>query len=323
MRAVQLVSEIEGMQLVDWPIPDQKESYKLIRVSHAALNHRDLWISKGRYAGIKYPVILGSDLSGYDDNNRRVLVNPGFYWGDDPHVQAKSFQILGLPENGSFAEFVSVPKEYIYSAPEHLNDIEVAALPLAGITAYRALITKSKPLQGENLLITGIGGGVALQILQFALALKLNVFVNSSDDVKIDQAIQLGAAGGVNYTDSEWDSKLLNLAGGFDMIIDSAGGDSFSKFIRLCKPAARITLYGGTNGIISNLSPQQLFWKQISIFGSTMGTQSEFANMLKFVNEYKIIPIVDSVYELTDFKSAFKRMESKQQFGKIVLSVSR
>ena len=323
MRAIQLVSENEGLQLVDWPLPDQKDSCKIIRVSHAALNHRDLWISKGRYAGIKYPVILGSDLSGYDDENRRVLVNPGFYWGDDPRVQAKSFQILGLPENGCFAEYVSVPEPFIYMAPEHLSDIELAALPLAGITAYRALVSKCKPQQGENLLITGIGGGVALQILQFALALKLNVYVSSSDDLKIDQAIQIGALGGVNYANSEWDSELMELTGGFDMIIDSAGGDSFSKFPRLCKPAARITLYGGTNGIISNLSPQQLFWKQISIFGSTMGSQSEFSNMLDFINENKIVPIVDSVYNMADFNSAFKRMESKQQFGKIVLNISR
>lgn len=322
MRAIQLVSENEGLQLVDCPMPDQKELFKIIRVSHAALNHRDLWISKGRYAGIKYPVILGSDLCGYDDEDRRVIVNPGFYWGDDPRVQAKSFQILGLPENGCFAEYVSVPEDSIYTAPEHLSNIELAALPLAGITAYRALVSKCKPQAGENLLITGIGGGVALQILQLALALKLNVYVSSSDDLKIDQAIQIGALGGVNYTNSEWDSELLNLSGGFDMIIDSAGGDSFSKFPRLCKPAARIALYGGTNGIISNLSPQQLFWKQISVFGSTMGSQSEFSAMLSLINEYKIVPVVDSVYNMADFNSAFKRMESKQQFGKIVLNIS-
>lgn len=323
MRAVQLVSETQGLQLVDWPMPDPKEGFNIIQVSHAALNHRDLWISKGRYAGIKYPVILGSDVCAYDENKRRVIVNPGFNWGDDPRVQSKSFHILGMPEHGSFAEYVSVPVQHIYSAPAHLTDAQVSALPLAGITAYRTLVIKCKPQPGENLLITGIGGGVALMVLQFALALKLNVYVSSSDHSKIEQAIQLGAKGGVNYLDSKWDVEVLDQSGGFDMIVDSAGGESFSKFPKICKPAARIAMYGGTNGVISNLSPQQLFWKQISIYGSTMGSPSEFAEMLSFIIQFKIIPIVDSIYELADFNSAFNRMNSKQQFGKIVLNVSK
>lgn len=320
MKAIQLIEKDKAPVYSDIPVPNIISGNNLIRVSHAALNHRDLWIVKGMYAKINYPVVPGSDLCGFI-KDRRVIVNPGFYWGDDETVQSKYFQILGLPDQGSFAECVSVPQEYIYDAPAHLSDAEASALPLAGITAYRALFTKCKPVKGENILITGIGGGVALQIMQFAIAYGLNVYVSSSDDSKIQKAISYGAKGGVNYLKEEWDHVLNSISGGVHMIVDSAGGNSFAKFFNVCLPAARIALYGGTQGLIDDLSPQKLYWKQLSIHGTTMGTQAEFKAMLEFVCQHKIIPIVDSIFEMTDVVKAFERMDRKAQFGKIVLRV--
>lgn len=322
MKAIQLIDKEKEPIVSEVPIPLVEEGCALVNVSFSAMNHRDLWIAKGKYSKIKYPIIPGSDLCGYIDN-RRVLVNPGFYWGNDENVQSKNFQILGLPENGSFAEYVTVPKEYIYSVPDHLNDMQAAALPLAGITAYRALFTKCKAVKGENILITGIGGGVALQILQFAIALELNVYVSSSDDLKIQRAIDLGAKGGVNYLNDEWDQELNTVSGGMHIVIDSAAGKSFNKLLNVCLPGARICNYGGTQGTISELSPQIIFWKQLSVFGTMMGTQYEFKKMIEFVTDHRITPIVDHVFILDEIKEAFQRMERKEQFGKIVLSIQQ
>jgi zinc-binding alcohol dehydrogenase/oxidoreductase len=322
MKAIQLQEKDQEPVLVDVSAPVPIEGRTIINVTNAALNHRDLWIAKGKYARIKYPVIPGSDLCGYA-GSKRVIVNPGFYWGENEHVQSKEFQILGLPDDGSLAEFVSVRDEYIYEAPPHLSNAEAAALPLAGVTAYRALFTKCKPEQGENILITGIGGGVALQVLQFAIAFGLNVYVSSSDDDKIQKAITLGAKSGVNYTNENWDQELNKMSGGVHIIIDSAAGSGFSKFPNVCLPGARICLYGGTQGVINDLSPQSLFWKQISIYGSVMGTQSEFKAMIDFVTLHKIIPIVDKIFEMSEAKAAFEKMNRKEQFGKIVIKISQ
>ncbi len=321
MKAIQLIHKDQSPVIAEIPVPIESDGAILIKVSCAALNHRDLWIVKGKYAKIKYPVIPGSDLCGYF-NGQRVLVNPGMNWGDNESVQSKQFHILGLPENGCFAEYVSVPKEYIYPAPEHLTNEQAAALPLAGITAYRALFTKCNARPGENILITGIGGGVAVQTLQFAIAHGMNVYVSSSSDSKIQKAISLGARGGVNYLNDNWDQELNSISGGVHIVIDSAGGNPFGKLINVCLPAARICLYGGSLGLISELSPQVIFWKQLSIFGTVMGTPLEFGKMLSFVIQHKLLPVVDSVYQMTDVSAAFDRMERKQQFGKIVLRIN-
>lgn len=320
MRAIHLTDKNIPPVVVEVEPPEIGNDEVMLEVAYAALNHRDLWISIGKYSGIKYPIIPGSDCCGYM-GDKRVIVNPGFYWGLNEKAQSHQFQILGLPRNGCFSEFVSVPKEYVYNVPEHLTDVQAAALPLAGLTAFRALFTKCKPVAGETILITGIGGGVALQLMQFALAFGLKVFVSSSDDRKIERAIQLGAIGGVNYNKENWELEILKKSEGFDIIIDSSAGESFYKLVSICSGGARICLYGGTRGLINNLSPQQLFWKQITLYGSSMGTQDEFKEMLAYVEKNKIVPIVDSIYELQDCHRALERMTMNQQFGKIVIKV--
>lgn len=310
-----------GPVLVDLPEARPESGQSFVRISHAALNLRDLWIIKGQYAGLKYPVILGSDLSGYVDD-RRVVANPGFTWGDNEAVQAKSFRILGLPDDGAFAESVCIPTEYLYDVPAHLTDAEASALPTAGITAYRALFTKCRPVPGERLLITGIGGGVALMVLKFAVAAGMEVFVTSSKDEKIKRAMELGAAGGVNYTLEDWDQRLLEASKGFHVIVDSAGGPGFAKLIKLSLGAGRICVYGGSMGAISDVKLQPVFWKQLSIYGTTMGTQSEFKSMLEFVSKHNIVPVVDQVFPFSDYHAAFSRLERRSQFGKIVFQVS-
>jgi NADPH:quinone reductase-like Zn-dependent oxidoreductase len=322
MKAIILPEKNARPSYVEVPEAPKSEGMEVLTVMACALNHRDLWIMKGQYAGLKYPIIPGSDACAAL-GSKRVVLNPGLFWGADECVQGKHFQILGLPLDGTFAEKVNVPAENIYPAPKHLDDMEAAAIGLAGVTAYRALVSRCKPVPGERLLVTGVGGGVALFALQIGLACGLEVHVTSSRPEKLAKAIAMGAAGGVLYSTPEWETKLKEqCCDGFDIIVDGYAGASFAKLVQLARPGGRIAVYGGTGGKMSDIVPQQIFWKQVSIFGSTMGSQTDFAGFLALVNEKKLKPVVDSVYDLHNAEAAFQRMESQDQFGKIVLRVS-
>lgn len=300
------------------PLPAKGEA--VIRLHAAALNRRDWWITQGQYSKIQLPVILGSDGAG-EYRGKPVVINPSINWGDDASSQGKDYRILGLPDNGTFAEFIRVPRANLAPKPSHLTWEQAAALPLAGLTAYRVLFTRCRLKTGERILITGIGGGVALMTMQFALAAGAEVFVTSGSDEKIKKAVQLGASGGANYREPEWEKRLKADAGGFHVVIDSAGGDGFAPLLTLCNPGARIGVYGGSLGKINGLSPQILYWKQVSILGSTMGTPEEFRKMLAFVNRYSIVPVVDRAFNLADGNAALERLATNNQFGKIVLNV--
>lgn len=319
MRALVLEEKDAYPKLIDRTPVQGADGQSVIDIKAAALNHRDLWIMKGMYPGIKLPVVLGSDGAGYI-GDRRVIVNPGLHWGSDQAVQSSEFQVLGMPADGTLQQQLLVADEQIYDAPDHLTDEEAAALPLAGVTAYRALVTKCGPAVGDKVLITGIGGGVALFALQYALAIGCEVYVTSSSQEKIDQAIELGAADGALYTDEDWHKQIRDLSNGIDVAIDSAGGPGFAQIPNICNAGARIAFYGGTRGKINGLNPQMVFWRQISILGSTMGSDRDFVDMLDFVTRHEIIPVVDSIYNAEESDKAIDRMAKGEQFGKIVLT---
>jgi NADPH:quinone reductase-like Zn-dependent oxidoreductase len=290
----------------------------VVSLMASALNHRDLFITRGLYAGIRLPVIPGSDGAGLL-GDRRVVIYPALEWGDSPDFQGKDFRVLGMPDNGTFAQYIAVPQSSVYDMPAHLTWEQAAALPLAGLTAWRTLFSRCKLQRGEKVLITGIGGGVALTALQLAVAAGATVYVTSGSNDKINKAVELGAAGGENYGEDGWDKRLKQNSGGFDVVIDSAGGDGFSLLPGMCNPGARIGFYGGTLGKVNGLSLQPVFWKQISLLGSTMGSQEEFGEMLRFVEAHRIVPVVDEVFRLEDGNEAMEKMRNGNQFGKLVL----
>lgn len=312
--------------------PKPAASEVLIKLHYAALNHRDVWIQKGLYAGLKFPIILGSDGAGTveaigesvpkDWLGKEVILNPSLDWGTDERAQQKSFRILGLPDNGTFAEFVKVPAENLAHKPAHLSFEAAAALPLAGLTAYRALFSRAKLSAQDKVLITGIGGGVALFGLQFAVALGAEVWVTSSSDEKLSKAMALGAKGGANYTQPNWAETLRQNAGLFDVILDSAGGEGFLSLIDLAAPGARIAFVGATRGDVKDFNLRKVFWKQLSLLGSTMGSPTDFDAMLKFVSEKRLEPIVSRTFALEDAEHALRYMDNVQQFGKITLKIS-
>ena len=321
MKALVLVGKDQPLSYQDIKKPIFTEGSVIVKLAAAALNHRDVWIQKGLYAGIKYPTILGSDGAGTTADGQAVIINPSVNWGDNPRFQGKNFQILGLPMDGTFAEHISIPKENIVKMPEHLTFAQAAALPLAGLTAYRALFTRCQIKAGDKVLISGIGGGVALFALQFALAAGCDVWVTSSSEDKIAKAVAMGAKGGFDYRREGWSKTALATIGGFDCVIDSAAGSGFSELVKACQPGARLCFYGGTAGLLTGISPQIVFYKQLTILGSTMGSTAEFNAMVSFVSEHKIVPIVDAIFALSDGNAAFMKMDKGQQFGKLVLSM--
>lgn len=331
MKAAVLTGSDQPLVYQDAPDPQPAAGEAVVKVAAAALNHRDVWIQKGRYSGLKFPIILGSDGAGVvtavgeavDSKwvGQEVIINPGMDWGDNPRAQSRDFRILGMPDNGTFAEFVKVPAANLHLKPQHLTWEQAAALPLAGVTAYRALITRANLRDNDQVLINGVGGGVALVALQFAVACGATVYATSSSDEKLARATELGAAGGANYLQEGWAKGLKEQVGGFDLIVDSAGGQGFDALVDLAAPGGRIVTYGATLGIADRLDLRRVFWKQLNILGSTMGTADDFAAMARFVESRHITPAVDRVYPLAEAEAAMQRMLAGEQCGKIVLAV--
>jgi zinc-binding alcohol dehydrogenase/oxidoreductase len=304
----------------------------IVRVHVAALNHRDVWIQKGQYAGLKYPIIPGSDGAGIVAEvgdadaktwmDKEVIINPAIGWGDQQgHQDPAGFRILGLPDDGTMAEYVKVPVANLVEKPAHLSFTEAAVLPLAGVTAFRALMARAEVVSGEKVLITGIGGGVALFALQFAVAAGAKVYASSGSDEKLARAKELGALGGANYKEKGWVETLRALTGAFDVVIDGAAGDGLNDLLDLAAPGGRVAIYGATRGNPSGVVARRIFWKQLNVLGSTMGSPDDFAAMVAFVAQHRIVPVIDKVFDPRDAETAFRRMDDGEQFGKIAISI--
>ena len=332
MKAIVISDQKEPIQISDRETPQLKKDEVLVKIYAAALNRRDQWIRQGMYPGIILGTTLGSDGAGLvteignevDDSwlNKKVIINPNINWGSDPKVQSPDYHILGMPSNGTLAEYVVVKADRLHLKPDHLNWGAAAALPLGGLTAYRAIFHHGHITSQDRVLISGVGGGVAQFAFQFALAVGAEVYVTSSDQVKIERCLQLGAKGGFNYKNENWQSEAIEEAGGFDLVIDSAGGDQLNDFIKMMLPAGRIVFYGATTGMPTKLDVFRMFWNQITIQGSTMGNDEEFNQMLDLVNQFKIHPIIDSIYPFEQALAAFEQIQNGV-FGKVIVQINK
>ena len=326
MRAVQL-NAVNDLAVTDGLPPVPAADEVVVGLRAAALNHRDVWIKTGQYAGLKWPCIPGSDGAGVVTagdpvwRGREVIINPSFNWGDQESAQGPTFTILGLPRDGTLAEQIAVPVAQLAEKPAHLSWEEAAALPLAGLTAYRALFARARLQAGERVLITGIGGGVALFALQFAVAAGAEVWVTSSSAEKIAGAVALGAKGGFDYKASGWTKPALATAGAFDVVVDGAGGEGFDALLDLVAAGGRVVFYGATRGNPPGFTLRKVFWRQISLLGTTMGSPGDWTAMVALVNRHRIKPVVSAVFPFTRAGEAFALMERGGQFGKIVVRI--
>jgi len=330
MKAL-LLSGPGVIELRDVPIPTPASGQALVKIKATSLNRRDEWIREGKYPNIRYGVIMGSDGSGIVEAvgseadqpwiGQEVVINPNNEWGPDPECQSGKYTILGMPVNGTFSEYTVVSIDRLHHKPFHLDFLQASALPMGGLTAFRALFRKGELKSGQNVLISGFGGGVAQFAFLFAQALGANVYVTSGSSDKLEKALKLGAKGGYNYKKEATYPDLWKTKGGFDLVIDSAGGDQINNFIKILKPKGRIVFYGATNGLPAKLDLYRMFWNQLSLLGSTMGNDHEFSEMLSFVSKHQIRPLIDSIRPFEKITESFPDITRPNKVGKIVFKV--
>jgi len=264
--------------------------------------------------------------------NKRVFLTPMRGWESDPEAPESDFGILGggaLPPLGTFAEYVVVERDQVVPTPEHLDDVQASAWPLAGLTAWRAAIVNGRVESGQNVLITGIGGGVALIAMQICIAKGASVYVTSGSQEKIRKAVDLGAAGGVSYKDNDWPAQIASLlaknsrGGGksFDAVIDSGGGDIMGQTSKYLKQGGRVVCYGMTASPKITFTMREVLKNQ-QLIGSTMGSHQDLIDATHFLAKHKFTPVVSHVLNgLESAERGFEVMGRGDQFGKIVIKM--
>jgi NADPH:quinone reductase-like Zn-dependent oxidoreductase len=332
---------LDRVKVEEIPEPTPAENEVLLQVRSAALNHLDIWIRNGRPGTeLKGPHVLGSDAAGIILDKGagmhglkigdEVILNPGLSCGSceqcraGEQSQCASFGIVGMTRPGTFAEKVAVPFCNLWPKPPHLSFNEAAALPLAYQTAWRMLISRAKLKAGEIVLIHGIGGGVALAAVQLAKLTGAEVIATSSSEQKLAKAAQIGADHTVNYKTVDVVEKIKDITHGrgVDIAFDTVGQSTWNTDFAAVRRGGRIVLCGVTTGPEAKTNLQVLYWNQITVLGSTMGSNEDFRQMLKAVTTVKLKPIIDSVHPLEKVRQAMGKMESAKQCGKIILAVS-
>ncbi|MEI7761051.1 MAG: zinc-binding dehydrogenase [Thermoleophilia bacterium] len=284
----------------------------------AALNRRDLLVAGGTYP-VPLPVIPGSDGAGVRrDTGEEVIIYPALDWGPREEAFGPDFQVLGGPRNGTYAELVVVPEANVFPKPERLSWEEAAALPLAGLTAYRALFSRGGLRAGETVLVLGAGSGVSTFAVQLAAQAGARVLVTSSSDEKIERSRALGAEGGVNYATEDWVAAVKEL-GGADLVIDSIGS-TWPQSLDCLRAGGRVVVFGATGGSEVTLPVRPFYFGQWSLLGTMMGSPADFAGLLGALDSGTWRPVIDSVVPLAEAATALETMASGVHFGKLVLA---
>ena len=321
----------DAVRVADVETPTPKAGEVRVALKAASINHREMWIVRGLYPGMQLPATLGCDGAGVIDMvgdgvsgvsvGDEVVIYPGLNWGPNRHAPQAEFGLLGMPHPGTIAEYICVPAENIAPKPSFMSFEEAAATVLTGLTAWRALMFKGQLQAGETLLISGIGGGVATFGLAFAVALGANVYVTGESDDVLARAAQMGAKGGLNYTDPEWRKQVSKLTGGVDVVLDGAPAPSFANYVRSINPGARIVIYGSTAGDKFEITATSIFLKSASIVGSQVGDPQDFRDMLAFVEKHRIKPVIERSFPLAEAKEALLYLQNQHQFGKVVVTI--
>jgi zinc-binding alcohol dehydrogenase/oxidoreductase len=306
----------EVLRYEDAPDPEPTDGDVLIELRAASMNHLDVWLRKG-LPSVPKPRILGADgagvIAGTDD---RVVINPGIIGSDG------KTHIVGETMNGTHAELIAIPRDYVHPIPDGLSFEEAAAFPLVFVTAYRMLVTRARLQEGEWVLVWGIGGGVATAALTIAKALGAQVVVTSSSDEKLERARALGADAAVNHeTDDVVAAVKVVTAGGAHIVVDDVGEATWRRTLDAARPEGRVVVCGATTGPNPPAALHRIWWKQLTILGSTMGSPEDFQAVWELIDSGRVRPVVDRVYPLAEARAAHERLEAGEQLGKIVLSI--
>jgi len=306
----------EVLRYEDAPDPEPGPGEVLVRLRAASLNHLDLWVRKG-LPSVSKPRILGADGAGIrEDTGERVVINPGLEHGD-------TITVVGEHMDGTHAELVAIPEGNVYALPDDLSFEEAAAFPLVFETAYRLLVTKAGLSEGEWVLLWGIGSGVASAGLAIAKALGARALVTSSSDEKLQLARELGADAAVNHADGDVIAAVKEATGGagVDVVLEHVGEATWARSLQAARPGGRIVVCGATSGANPPAALHRVWWKQLTIYGSTMGTKEDFEGAFELVKSGRAKPVIDSVLPLAEARAGHERMEAGEQFGKIVFEI--
>jgi zinc-binding alcohol dehydrogenase/oxidoreductase len=315
----------EGLRAVELPDPEPGPGEVRVDLVAAALNRRDFWIRTG--GKVELPAVLGSDgagvVSAVGDGvpdvavGDEVVINPSLDWGDEEEASGPDFRILGVPDQGTYAEKIVVGAHQVRPRPQNLSWLEAAALPLAGLTAWRVVVTHGEARPGRTILVPGAGGGVSTFLIQIASAFGARVLVTTSSEEKLERARQLGAEGGAIYTDDDWPEQVAPV----DVIADSVGAPVWSGAFRALRPGGRLVNFGDTARATAEVALSKLYFGYFRIQGTTMGSPREFDALLAHVQRAEWRPVIDSVFPLADAAGAHARLEHPDRFGKVVLTV--
>jgi NADPH:quinone reductase-like Zn-dependent oxidoreductase len=328
MRAVRIHEDggPEVLVLEEAPDPVPGPGEVLVRLRASALNHLDVWVRKG-LPSVPKPRILGADgagvveglgegVSGFEPGER-VVLNPGIEAGGG------RIHVIGEHGDGTNAELIAVPATNVHPIPDGLSFEEAAAFPLVFETAYRMLVTRAGLREGEWVLAWGIGGGVSTATLAIGKALGANVMVTSSSEAKLERARELGADATVNHATGDVKEAVKEATGGrgADIVVETVGEATWTTSLQVAAPGGRITVCGATSGPNPPAALHRVWWKQLSILGSTMGTGEDFAGAFELVKSGRARPVVDTVLPLEEIRVGHERLEAGEQLGKIVLTI--
>jgi zinc-binding alcohol dehydrogenase/oxidoreductase len=305
----------EVLRYEDVPDPTPASGEVLIELRAASLNHLDVWVRKG-LPSVPKPHILGADGAGViAGTDERVVINPGILTEGKMHI-------VGETRDGTHAELIAIPRAFVHPIPGDLTFEEAAAFPLVFLTAYRMLVPRAHLQAGEWVLIWGIGGGVATAALAIAKAVGARVVVTSSSDAKLERARELGADATINHETEDVVARVKELTGGgAHVVVDDVGEATWKRTLDAARPEGRIVVCGATTGPNPPAALHRVWWKQLSILGSSMGTPEDFQHVYELVAAGKALPTVDLVFPLAEARAAHERLEAGEQLGKIVLSI--
>jgi zinc-binding alcohol dehydrogenase/oxidoreductase len=305
----------EVLRYEDVPDPEPGPGDVLVELRAASLNHLDVWIRKG-LPSVPKPRILGADGAGVvAGTDERVVINPGI-----EHDGRMS--VVGEHMDGTHAELIAVPREFVHPIPDDLSFEEAAAFPLVFETAYRMLVTKARLQPDEWVLVWGIGGGVATAALQIAKALGARVVATSSSDAKLARAAELGADATVNHETEDVPARVKEVSGGgAHVVVEHVGEATWARSLNAARAEGRIVVCGATSGPNPPAALHRVWWKQLAILGSTMGSPEDFQGAYDLIASGRARPVVDEVFPLAEAAAAHERLERGEQLGKIILRI--
>ncbi|TFB15080.1 NAD(P)-dependent alcohol dehydrogenase [Filobacillus milosensis] len=319
---------LDGLNYEDVNEPNVASNQVKVQLKSSGMNRRDLAVT-ARHKVEDGPLILGSDGAGIITEvgaevnewtiGDEVVINPGLGWSNISEAPPEGFEILGMPDDGTFSEYIVMDQNHVEKKPAHLSWDEAGVLPLAALTAYRVLFTRGKVQKGDTVMLPGIGSGVLTFVLKYCKAIGARVIVTSRSEEKLEKAKGLGADVAI-HTNSDWNEELKGES--IDLLIESIGRATFNKSLKVIRKGGTIVTFGATTDDQVEIDIRHFFYGQFNLLGSTMGSAEEFRSMLDFIEENNIKPELDQMFKLSEYQEAFTYLRDSKNFGKIGFTIN-